>query len=183
MLHHPVPVLHTRLRVPALPAEEANPGKAAADGALCPPHPLRSVPGDLQLQQLDFPPQELVLLLAPGHLQVNHRVSIVHNFTDFRHGRVSQHLHDGGDLRVEVHGGRHLQTFGPLTEGGACALLLLLSDMHNPGPPPAPRLTGRTLFGSFNVDGAFPEGTPAISTQRPLRSGAVLPVSAHHSQS
>lgn len=81
--------LHTGQRVPVLPVEEADSEEAAADGALCSPHPLRSVPGDLQLQQFDFPPQEIVLLLAPGHFQMNHRVSVVHNFTNLCDGRVS----------------------------------------------------------------------------------------------
>lgn len=93
----------TGRRLPALPAEEAHRREATAGGAaLGAPQPLAPVTGHLQLQQLDLPPQHLLLLLATGHLQLDHRVAVVHNFADLSHGSVGQDLHNGGDMGVDV---------------------------------------------------------------------------------
>lgn len=73
--------------------------------------------GGAELHEPQFPPQHLVLFAAPRDLQLQHRVPAVHQLADLRHRRVGQHLHDGGQLRVEASGGRHVVRAGSEDRG------------------------------------------------------------------
>lgn len=61
-----------------------------------------------ELHEPQFPPQHLVLFAAPRDLQLQHRVAAVYELADLRHRGVGQHLHDGGQLRVEGGGRGHV---------------------------------------------------------------------------
>lgn len=65
-------------------------------------------PGDDGLDQLQLPPQRFVLLVAPGDLQLQHGVAVIHQLADLRHRRFSQRLHDGRQLRMKRRVSRHV---------------------------------------------------------------------------
>lgn len=66
-------------------------------------------PGDDGLNELQFPPQRLILLVTAGDLQPQHRVAVVHQLADLRHRCFGQRLHDGRQLRVKPRIARHVQ--------------------------------------------------------------------------
>lgn len=73
--------------------------------------------GHLSCTDLHLPQSALqgqVLPLAAGDLHPQLGEPFVHQLTDLSHRRVSQHLHDGGQLSVEVHGSCH-PVLSPLT--------------------------------------------------------------------
>ena len=105
---------------PQLVAEMGRPRAAAGeDGAADPGGAQGGHAGHLELHEPQLPSQRLVLLVAAGDLQVQDGVAIVHQLADLRHGRVGQHLHDGGQLGVQLDRG------GRLVHGRGCLTLIL----------------------------------------------------------
>lgn len=64
-------------------------------------------PSDDGLDELQLPPQRLVLLVAAADLQLQNGVAVVHQPADLRHGRLGQRLHDGRQLGVKRLVARH----------------------------------------------------------------------------
>ena len=64
----------------------------------------------LLLHRLQLPLQHLDLALLPGDLHMQERAFVIDQFGDVRHRRLQQHLHYGGELRLEGDARRHVHS-------------------------------------------------------------------------